>query len=736
MMLPIPSNEQQVIIDCVKDKKNVQVDAISGSGKTLTSLLLAKSLPNLQVLLITYNSRLKLETRDKIVKYELSNIEAHSFHSFGVRHYNRQAYHNLSLAIKSPLKQEFNYNLIIIDEAQDLTYERFEFVCKIIKDNNSTEPIQLCVVGDQKQCIYDFGDSPSDSRFLIFANKIFSELTVYPWIECKLSTSYRITQPMADFVNSCMLQDQRLSSAKGFGHGYKPRYLICNAFVDVIKEYELYTNKGYAPHDMFILAYSIKRSKTSFRSPIIALENQLCKKDVKVYASTSDDEVLNEQVIKDKLVISTFHSTKGLERKIVIVFGFDKSFYKYYQKKADPSICSNLLYVATTRASEHLTLIHHCENDYLPFLVVNKLQVFCKLEEKRRLIPNEIIKPDKKNDRNVTDMCKHLPPNILEELCEMLEIVELCPAVSTSKIPNTIEVHYPDGKFLTEYVADITGDALPIYLELIHTRKSEIVKKLTHDNNVSSDVKQYVSQIDTNSLENNPEDILKIATAWHSHNTGYLFKLKQILKHDWITMSDLVKFREQFEQEYFSKLAEFECRLSVGGNNLTLNYPILGRADCIDLQTKTMWEFKCTAMIQPEHKLQLALYMYLHMQHPKYKNWLKKFYIYNLITGQKVEIKYDKTSLDLMVSKLLHIKYGQTNKPSYEEFINECQKCSLRQQLELELEPLQPQRPHTEQERLRNMKVSELKLLCKENNHRNYSKLNKEALITKLISNV
>ena len=71
--------------------------------------------------------------------------------------------------------------------------------------------------------------------------------------------------------------------------------------------------------------------------------------------------VTNAHVIelKGKIVFSTFHQSKGRERKVVLVFNFDQSYFKYYGKELDPNVCPNELYVATTRAQEHLSLFHH-----------------------------------------------------------------------------------------------------------------------------------------------------------------------------------------------------------------------------------------------------------------------------------------------------------------------------------------------------------------------------------------
>ena len=43
MNLPSISQEQKNIIDLLKEKKNIVVDSVAGSGKTTTNLYIAKS---------------------------------------------------------------------------------------------------------------------------------------------------------------------------------------------------------------------------------------------------------------------------------------------------------------------------------------------------------------------------------------------------------------------------------------------------------------------------------------------------------------------------------------------------------------------------------------------------------------------------------------------------------------------------------------------------------------------
>jgi len=75
------SEEQQRIINCIKEKKNVVVNACAGSGKSNTVLSCAIQLPDYHFLQITYNKTLRQEVRETVKQLELTNIEVQTFHS-------------------------------------------------------------------------------------------------------------------------------------------------------------------------------------------------------------------------------------------------------------------------------------------------------------------------------------------------------------------------------------------------------------------------------------------------------------------------------------------------------------------------------------------------------------------------------------------------------------------------------------------------------------------------------
>ena len=60
-----PSEEQQNIIEHIKNEYNVYVEAVAGSGKSTTVLSMANQLSDKKILQLTYNSSLRLEIKAK-----------------------------------------------------------------------------------------------------------------------------------------------------------------------------------------------------------------------------------------------------------------------------------------------------------------------------------------------------------------------------------------------------------------------------------------------------------------------------------------------------------------------------------------------------------------------------------------------------------------------------------------------------------------------------------------------
>lgn len=207
-----PSEEQQLIIDYVKQGFNIQVQAVAGSGKSTTVLSVAKQCHDKQILQLTYNSSLRLEIKEKVKELELENISVHTFHSLAVKYYSNDSHTDTGMRqvlLKKPYPRVpiKPIDILVIDENQDLTQLYFQFILKFLLDMGTK--IQIICLGDYRQCIYEF--KGADMRFLTFADKIWSR---YIYIDnrefkhCTLKTSYRITDQMANFVNKALLGEE------------------------------------------------------------------------------------------------------------------------------------------------------------------------------------------------------------------------------------------------------------------------------------------------------------------------------------------------------------------------------------------------------------------------------------------------------------------------------------------------------------------------------------------------
>ena len=623
MKLPEISIEQNNIIQQLLLNNNVVVDSVAGSGKTTCNLHIAKYFHNKHILLLTYNSKLKLETREKATKLGLHNIEVHSYHSFCVKYYDKLCFtdtiiNEIIKTKKIPSKQ-FNFHLIVPDEAQDITSLYYELICKIYKDNKNTNT-NICIFGDKKQSIFDF--NKADQRFIEYASELFN-FNSNNWIKCNLSVSFRITYEMSLFINKCLLKEERIISNKITNN--KPRYIICDCFGDrlgtssrTFEEVKYYFNLGYKPSDIFILAPSIKSEK----SPVRQLENKIKREmpNVMVYVPTNDDEKLDEELLEGKIIFSTFHQTKGLERKVVIIFNFDNSYFEFYKKDANPCICSNELYVATTRGIEHLTLFHHYNNEYLHFIDKLNIQIYCHFEDTEiYLKPND--KSLKNIDTSITDIIKYLPQNIIDECFNQLDII-------TSHTHKISKINIPlkiSNEETTESVSGITGIAIPSMFELKIKNKMSIFELLVETdfekkviNNgcliqLDNKLKQKTHNLNDIDIKNvSSQELLYISNCWNTYKNGYLFKIYQITNYEWLEEKNLTECINRLNELNISANSLFEYRLETENEIELLNRKLIGFIDCIDKENNIVYEFKCVQKLEKEHYLQLALYMYMY----------------------------------------------------------------------------------------------------------------------------
>lgn len=711
---PGPDKEQQKVINEI-EYNNVICQAVAGSGKTTTALHICIIHHNLKILILSYNNNLKTETKNSIDKYKIKNTDVHTFHSFicsadEVR-CNKDEHIENNLE-RLNFSKTINYDIIIIDESQDMTPIYFKLVCKIYR-NNLNKDVKLCIMGDIRQAIYkSFG---ADYRYISYAKEIFKFNSI-PWKNCKLKVSYRLTNTATKFINECMSLDSDVTISPSTANVNrkdtpKPRYIICDTFSDqevhskTLQEIQYYIETlKYTPEDIFILAPSIRRNieysgnnnHKNPKSPCSKLEHLISKstklnKKINIYCCNENvSSKEKKENMKNKLVISSFHKSKGLERDVVIVMNFDESYFKFFNTNDNPNICSNQLFVAVTRSKKHLSLIHHKSNNYLPFLKnSNELNKYCEVLFNNNIKINDETKTKKINTTHINNYLSNIDYNTINKCYNCLKVIDNFEHFTYDKLKNikyTVESNLenidPESKIKTnsENVKDINVKAF-ILLMLRYRRnmKIEILNRLKEieyekylfenynrqklnklENFINIDKQKYnLDLIDENNITF--EQLLYLSNCWNARETNFICKCHQISNYNWIEQTTVDEMNERFSKLNISDNnlidGETEAVIKIGDK------PIRLFVDCIDVTNKTTYKFVYDDETDKTNYIILALFMYAR------HNKGYKYVLYNIVTNEYKSLSYSKVSLDKLIT-ILKDADTKKDKPD-EQFLKE-----------------------------------------------------------------
>ena len=702
-----PSEEQQNVISSVTEGKNVIVDACAGSGKSTTVLSCAKALPSLSFVQITFNKMLQEEVKHSVDKLQLTNIQIFTYHGLAVKYYSSSCHNDMGirrvLTDKSQPRVSIKpFQVMVLDETQDMTKVYYDIIWKFLIDMG--QPIQLLILGDEKQALYEF--KGADTRFLTMADICWAQ---FPYLKNKefitkrLQMSYRITDPMRDFVNKGMFGNERIKSCKPglpvvyFKHSI---YRFASILHSRIQTLVLRENAKY--EDFFILLRSIK----STNLVVQLMENYLVERGVPCFIPNNDDkDELDSRVIKNKVVFSTFHASKGRQRPYVFVLGFDDSHFTYFASDKDPNECPNEFYVACTRATKMLFLMESRDKNVhkLPFLRLNHNEMMRSPYVSFQGIPcgrKPAIENLDKNTADITEnrkkltpteMTKFLPESALDILSPMVD--KLFISLNTFTEEDTIaivpihETH--SGSF--EDVSDLNGIVLPI-MYCDHLRELNKLDKIP----VLQDmIRNHIKNIDEkhhpflrNLVNNMPDCCDTIAeylftTCLFSATQECLYsRIKQIPIDDytWLTEDIVTRCFSRLDKTIGDecKTGSWKTEAYIIRNTDDLNHIIIdeilneafpnsntiyrfsARADLIT--EKSLWELKCTSQLTLEHKLQLVIYAWLYSAsyNRDSKNNIKKFYLFNIKTNEHLELKATREQLTNIIIEVIKGKNKNT----------------------------------------------------------------------------
>lgn len=726
--LPQPSPEQTTAIDTLlHTNDNIIIDAIAGSGKTTTILHLAQSSPDTKFLVLVYNRRLMLETKERVQGLRLENVTVLNYHALGARYYTPEC--ATDQGMKRVVEEDMSvieglslpeFSVLVMDEQQDMTPILKRFVDKVVRDQgfigpgrvpiDRTNQLRVVVLGDKRQEVYSFNNA--DSRFLTMAARpeVFGYLNKNRWTAADQTTSNRVTQQNVDFINQQMLKQPlgtamravRNQSQDGIPYP-KPRYVICDPYEDILSEVlRLLDTCRLSPTEIIVLAPSVRGA-----SPAVYLANDLALRGIPVFRSDSDVSDIAPQVASGKVLICTYHQAKGIERRASIVLGFDQGYHTWFDKTVNPrTAVSNPQYVAATRALEHLVLVHDSRRAALPFVDLDKVADTCELLTVR---PIQVEPPTQKERTpafSVTALCRNLSETLITDCLTRLDFRLLAtPAFGVPAPPTEIE----DRSGLLEGVSSITGTAAPAVFQWRQRRQTSIIfgplkllrppKRQPRRRNPLRELPEALYQRLELAEAAYTSGVLSTADILYLANLEMAAKDKDITKllaipldrYDWLsevhcrdihyTLNSLPAPARISGRGIHFELIKYRKFLDIthgGGPTNPVRKQGVIVTGAMDIcrprgSSKAVWEIKYTESLQPEHLLQTALYMLLLGESAS-------GFLVSARTGQTVQIlPRTAHSLREILQLLVDAKSGgeQTrllNTYSDEEFLAECGK--------------------------------------------------------------
>ena len=658
------TDEQNEVKDVILSDKSCVVNACPGAGKTTLSLVITQ-LYDKKTLVLTFSSKLKDETREKVSKNNIKNCIVHSYNSAPRDHYLNDAYNDediyeiLSRDIE-PF-EKIDYEFIVLDEIQDMTKAHYKYLMKFIKDMN-IKPVFL-IIGDVDQSIFQF--KGADSRYLTMCDQLEFQ---GEFVKKTLTKTFRLTKHMVSFINEAVYGYTKYTSLSKIEKPKPVTYVKCDSYddeglfkflVDKIKDYDI--------NEVYILAPSI----ISGNIPIKHLENYIAihHKQIKIYIPKSDNDYTNDEVSRNKIVMTNYHKVKGSEKQLVIVFGFDESYFKFYADETDPTDkITNPMLVGITRADTELILIHDHNENSIPFIKMSvdelKKKKYCKVVDiESNIIRNK--KREKPYEIAVTKLTNHLSQSNELLLCPLINsgiFKQTSEVITNFKIPGNITL----GE-LTEDISHLNGVAIPAYYEYIRNNQSSIIDLIKTKKIKGGLIGREFYRL-PKSLDNfEIKDYLRLANIRESISSGTLSNLNQIRDYDWLKNHHFNKCKTNMDKVFGDQRLEFEIPLS-----LILNHNKYGKIELIgslDISTNenNIYELKCTENLTITNKLQLVVYAY--MWKKLYPDVNKKFYLFNIRTSEILELEADRDEIDKIMEILIKNKIEKYETISDEEFI-------------------------------------------------------------------
>lgn len=543
------SDEQKELIKMTANGENVLVDACIGSGKTTAIQVLCNEFSDKRILYLTYNRLLKIDAKAKITA---RNVCVTNYHGFAFMALSKM---NIKAGI-SDLIQSFNiykpdlphYDMLVLDEYQDIEQEIAEMLLHIKEQNPD---IQIIAVGDMKQKIYD----KTTLNVPVFINSFLGQHTVLHFTKC-----FRLSADIASRLGNIWEKE-----IIGVNRNCRVERMPLDGIADFLAQQN--------PSDILCLG-----ARTGAMSKVLnTLESEhsaIFNKET-VYASIADEDRSASSPSNDTAIFTTYDSSKGLERKICVVFDYTEEYWQLRLDKpmVNYDILRNIFCVAASRGKERIIF---AQNKYYTPLSDKTLSTKPLDKDK-----NEFNQPF-----YISEMFSFKYKEDVEDCYRLLKIKK---------------IRFEDSEPISIKNNDGTIDLSPcigIYQEASFFKKYDIdseikYSQLMHEDRPPLTIKENATL----------EDKILYLTAYETYYDRYVTQVKAPFITD--TQADNIRNRLKTIFDT-NEIVQKECSIEFSNAQGKI-YSIKGRADVI--KDNIVYELKFISELSHEHFLQCASYM-------------------------------------------------------------------------------------------------------------------------------
>lgn len=549
------SDEQKLFIDRALQGENILVDACIGSGKTTAIQNLCNRLPHeKRILYLTYNKLLKIDAKSKIKRERVTVTNYHGLAYMILR--------RMGISVGTPdLIQRFiqekslikryhllTYDILIIDEYQDIEQELAELL-ELVKDCNPD--MQIIAVGDMEQKIYDKTTLNVESFMKGFMEK---------HLRLKFTQCFRLSNHLASMLGRVWKKE-----ITGVNASCKVEAMAKEEIIPFLAE--------QIPADILCLG-----ARTGAMSDTLnILEERYPDKFNKktVYATISDNDSMGKTEPKeDSAIFTTFDSSKGLERKICVVFDFTEGYWKVRISKPQQSymILRNIFCVAASRGKNHI--------------------IFVKPEEamlSERTLSTFVETNQKFQDVNISEMFDFKYKEDVENCFSQLKFSKI-----TSKDNSPIDIKSRDDLIDLSPCIGIYQEAVFFYRYQI---EADIKLKLSFNSELD---RLYTEAIKKGSLDQKILFLVSLETRQKRYRTQVITPF--VNEEQCEMIKNRLKTRLDRDEN-----AQVACHIDFCDKEGNIKFTAKGFADVV--KDNIVYELKFVSELTHEHFLQCAVYM-------------------------------------------------------------------------------------------------------------------------------